>query len=71
MSITIKNDIIYLNDSNPCIENINKIQEFCNNNSVEIESLGYGYAILKINDNKYDITPYGIDIPMMIKFCKL
>jgi len=31
-----------------------------------MESFGYGYAQLKINDSTYEITSYEIDINMML-----
>lgn len=47
------------------------LQDFCNHakNTVTIESFGHGYGKLTVNDQKHDITPYGIDIKMMLNFC--
>lgn len=45
------------------------IQGFCDKNHVKMESYGRGYNVLYINDQPHDITPYGIDLNMMIEFC--
>ena len=72
MTIKITNDILHLN-INDCLDlnAIQNIQTFCNKNIVEVENLGHGYSILKINGKNYDITPFGIDVDMMLKFCEL
>jgi hypothetical protein len=45
------------------------LQEFCNQNKVKYDSLGFGYGELYINDTLHEINPYGIDIEMMLRFC--
>lgn len=40
-------------------------------NTFAYESLGWGYATLTINETKYDITPYGIDFQMMLRWCDI
>lgn len=48
---------------------IDVIQKFCGENNVRIESIGHGYNELHVNDQCHDLTPYGIDIEMMLGFC--
>jgi len=43
------------------------IQTFCNSNDVRSEPYGHDYGSLFINDKAHAISPYGIDLNMMIK----
>lgn len=45
------------------------VQDFCDTHKVSYKSYGHGYADLIIDGVTHDITPYGIDISMMIEFC--
>lgn len=45
------------------------LQDFCSHTTAESNSYGCGYGDLIINGQKHDITPYGIDIEMMLRFC--
>lgn len=45
------------------------IQDFCVKNTVTYQSHGHGYGALTVNDANHNITPYGIDLPMMLEFC--
>jgi hypothetical protein len=72
MSIKIPNNTLYLNRGTfkgNVVKAIQEIQTYCNINNVEIQSRGHGYATLIINEKNHSITPYGIDILMMLEFC--
>lgn len=43
-----------------------KIQTFCNEHEVKYEGLGIGYANLYVDGKVKDITPYHIDVIMML-----
>ncbi|WP_392537921.1 hypothetical protein [Legionella sp. 227] len=45
------------------------IQAFLDKNVATYTAYGQGFGLLQINDATHDITPYGIDIPMMLEFC--
>ena len=46
------------------------IQDFCAKNDIELISQGHGYGEILINNqHKDDITPYGIDLKMMLEYC--
>ncbi|KTC82578.1 hypothetical protein Lche_0258 [Legionella cherrii] len=45
------------------------IQDFLDKNAATYTAYGQGFGLLQINDGRRDITPYGIDIPMMLEFC--
>ncbi|HTM63097.1 MAG TPA: hypothetical protein VL360_01195 [Gammaproteobacteria bacterium] len=45
------------------------VQDFCNNHDVRCESYGHGYGELIVDGKSHDITPYGIDLTMMLEFC--
>lgn len=47
------------------------IQSFADKNDITYESHGHGYGTLSINGIKHGITPYGIDVPMMLEFCSI
>ena len=38
-------------------------------NELTYQSLGRGYGSLSVNSVVHSITPYGIDISMMLQFC--
>jgi len=46
------------------------IQAFCNQYEVRYEGLGMGYATLSVNGQSKDLTPYHIDINMMLDLIK-
>ncbi|MCW8399735.1 hypothetical protein OQJ26_13140 [Legionella sp. PATHC038] len=45
------------------------IQAFLDKNVATYTAYGQGFGLLQINDATREITPYGIDIPMMLEFC--
>ncbi|KTD58875.1 hypothetical protein [Legionella shakespearei] len=48
---------------------LDAIRAFCANNRIKINSFGFGYADLIIEDKTHSLTPYGVDIDMMLGFC--
>ncbi len=44
------------------------IQAECDKTTIGYESFGHGYGELTIGGKKYDISPYGIDINMMLGY---
>lgn len=48
---------------------LDAIRAFCANHRIKINSFGYGYADLIIEDKICQLTPYGVDITMMLEFC--
>jgi hypothetical protein len=48
---------------------MNYLQDFSSHAKMEIYSYGHGYGNLIINGQKHRITPYGIDIEMMLRLC--
>lgn len=40
-------------------------------NTISSKSHGGGYGEIIVNGKKHNYTPYGIDVPMMLKFCGL
>ncbi|AWN73299.1 hypothetical protein LEAN103870_09495 [Legionella anisa] len=47
------------------------IQFFADQNEITYKSLGHGYGILTVQGMNHHITPYGIDISMMLEFCNI
>lgn len=45
------------------------LQDFCSQAIAKSNSYGWGYGELIINGQKHSLTPYGIDIDMMLSFC--
>jgi hypothetical protein len=45
------------------------LKEFCAKNKVEYSSRGHGGGTLTVNGENHRITPFGIDLDMMLKFC--
>ncbi len=45
------------------------LQGFCNQNPVTYNHFGLGYMDLVVNNQPHDITPYGVDIEMMLQYC--
>lgn len=50
-------------------EALGAIRAFCANHRIKINSFGYGYADLIIEDETHSLNPYGVDIAMMLGFC--
>jgi len=74
MSIKIKDNTINLDKGSFAGDvalAIKSIQAFCDQNTVTSASQGHGWGSLTVNGVKHAITPYGIDIAMMLKFCNL
>lgn len=49
------------------------IQDFADDpeNNIEIRSFGRGYGEITINGTTHNYNPYGIDIFMILEFCKI
>jgi hypothetical protein len=47
------------------------IQAFVDLHEVTQKSGGHGYGTLTVDGTPHSITPYGIDISMMLAFCKI
>ncbi|QMT59283.1 hypothetical protein [Legionella sp. PC997] len=47
------------------------IQSFADHHEISYKSLGHGNATLIVQGMEHGITPYGIDISMMLKFCNI
>ncbi|WP_454780224.1 hypothetical protein [Legionella sp. WA2022007384] len=45
------------------------IQAFADQNEIIYQSHGHGYGSLSVNSVAHSITPYGIDVSMMLQFC--
>lgn len=45
------------------------IEDFCVKNHIKVTSFEYGYGEILINDKLYHISPYGIDLKMMLEWC--
>lgn len=44
------------------------ISQYLSLNDFSMESHGYGYGSITIDDTKHEYTPYGIDIKMMLEW---
>ncbi|QLZ67870.1 hypothetical protein FOLKNPGA_00644 [Legionella sp. PC1000] len=47
------------------------IQSFADQNEITYKSLGHGYGTLTVQGVNHQITPYGIDISMMLEYCNI
>jgi hypothetical protein len=48
---------------------IGEITQFCEENTIKLESYGWGYGKMIINEDfKYNYNQYGIDVEMMLGF---
>lgn len=72
IQITIKNTKLHINkgDFEGSFGTAEEaIQAFADNHQITYKSLGHGYGTLCVQGVEHSITPYGIDISMMLKFC--
>lgn len=73
ISIRISNNTLNIDTGNfkGDVEEVRKeLQAFANKNSIKYSGFR-GYGTLTVNEVKHAITPYGIDIEMMLEFCGL
>jgi hypothetical protein len=50
---------------------IDAIKSFCATHEIKMVSHGWGYNDLIIEDKTHSLTPYGVDIQMMLDFCSI
>lgn len=69
----VSGDTIYLEKGDSFDGSVPKamayLQDFCNENTIEIESLAGGYGYLTVNGETHKFTPYGINVKMMLEYC--
>lgn len=71
-TLNINNDTINLAKGNfqgNVSDAMNYLQDFCTKNTIRYQSLGLGYGKLFVNQKLHNITPYGIDLKMMLRYC--